>query len=140
VRKHFVALFAFLILSILVAGPATAGNESSLFVKEGASGKIRYLSGGVGLEERAALKAMSKDYNLKLVFSMTVGEYLSDLMVVIKDGLGDVILHTQSNGPWFFVSLPAGEYSVTAAVNDRKTVRQVKVGHGLQTVHFHWKP
>lgn len=101
---------------------------------------LRYLAGGVGLEERSRLENMAKDYNLKLVFALLSGEYLADITVEIQDSTGKHLVAASSNGPWLFAKLPAEEYRVTAAYYSRKQVREVKVGRELQTVMFHWKP
>ena len=61
------------------------------------------------LEERAAIEGMAKNYNLKLVFALFSEEYLSNLMVGIKDARGKLLLHTESNGPWFLANIPAGQ-------------------------------
>ena len=48
-------------------------------------GNIPYLSGGVGLDEREALNQMSRDYDLKLSFAVTGGNYLGDVAVEVRD-------------------------------------------------------
>jgi hypothetical protein len=45
----------------------------------------------------------------------------------------------KSNGPWYFVDLPQGEYKVVADHAGDKKVRQIVVRDGLKTVLFHWK-
>lgn len=78
-------------------------------------GGIRYLSGGVGESERTELNAQSSQYNLHLMFAKQgSGEYLSAVRVNILDARGTPVLTTQSTGPWFFVQLPPGDYSVEA--------------------------
>jgi|Deesub1362A_J573_1020465.scaffolds.fasta_scaffold00055_76 hypothetical protein len=120
--------------------PLLLGEGPSYFIKKGVKGEISYLSGGVGLEERRILESMAKGYNLKLVFAMSSGEYLSDLSVILRDKEGRTLLHTVSNGPWFFAKLPVGVYTVTVSVGDLKQQRQVQVGKDLTTVIFQWAP
>lgn len=116
------------------------GVEPTHFIKKGVEGDISYLTGGVGLEERQALESMAQGYNLKLVFAISSGEYLSGLSVILQDEEERTILHTVSNGPWFFVKLPPGIYSVIVSVGDRKQQRQVRVGKELTTLIFQWTP
>lgn len=126
-------------LAVMAVQSAMAQSGAS-FIEKGAIDGVQYLSGGVGLEERAAIEGMAKDYNLKLVFALFSGECLSNLMVGIKDAHGKLLLHTESNGPWFLANIPAGQYKITVSYGDEKKVRSVEVGKGLRTVMFHWKP
>lgn len=138
--KRWWTLIFFVGLSISIHIPRVFAEEASTFIKHGTMGEVTYLSGGIGLEERNFLNTLAKDYNLKLVFAMASGEYLSDLMVVIQDSGGEVLLRTTSVGPWFFVRLPEGEYKVTVSVGDKKKSRQVKVDGGPKTIFFLWQP
>jgi hypothetical protein len=132
-------VFISLILAFLASGYASAQTEP-VFLYEGDGDGVKYVSGGVGLEERTALNSVVKDYNLKLVFAMVSGEYLSNLMVVIQDAEGKLFLHTQSNGPWFLVDLPEGQYKIAVAHKKGAKVKEVEVGQYLRTVMFHWRP
>jgi hypothetical protein len=85
---------------------------------------VAYLSGGVGVDEREALQRMSKGDNVQLIFAARDGEYLSDVNVTITNSEGHKVLEAVSQGPWFFMKLPAGKYSVTAET----------MGHSLQRV------
>jgi hypothetical protein len=110
------------------------------FIKESSVNGIRYLTGGVGLEERSRLEAMAEDCNLKLVFALASGNYLANVAVEIEDSRGKKLIAQGSNGPWFFVKLPEGEYRVAVTHGEHKKVRRVKVGKELKTAMFHWRP
>jgi len=92
---------------------------------------IEYRAGGVGLEEREAMQAVSHDYSLMLSFARKGGTaYAADTEVTIRDARGRVVLDVVAEGPWLLVRLPAGQYRVTArstdgteAVTQRVTVR-----------------
>ena len=93
---------------------------------------IRYLSGGVGDDERAELDALSNQYNLRLLFAMQgSGEYLAAVRVNILDVHGATVLTAESRGPWFFTQLPAGDYIV-----DVSTPGQGLQEPQRQTVHI----
>ncbi len=78
------------------------------------SAGIPYLSGGIGLDEREALRFLAKEYNLQLSFALKKGNYLSDIAVLIADDRGTTVLAAVSQGPWFFTKLPAGTYRIRA--------------------------
>jgi len=73
-----------------------------------------YLSGGIGLDEREALRSLANEYNLYLSFALKKGNYLSDIKVLITDDRGATVLAAISQGPWFFTKLPAGTYRIRA--------------------------
>src|SRR5713101_6398990 len=78
------------------------------------SAGIPHLSGGIGLDEREALRFLAKEYNLQLSFALKKGNYLSDIEVLIADDRGTTVLAAVSQGPWFFTKLPAGTYRIRA--------------------------
>ncbi len=97
-----------------------------------------YISGGVGLDSVERLNSQSKDFNLKLVFTLNEGNYLASVPVTVTDARGTKVIDAVSDGPLFMAKLPAGSYTV-AATNDGKTqTRKVTVGQGLQTTYLRW--
>ena len=80
-----------------------------------------------------------RGYPLKLVFTLNSGEYLSDAQVQITGAGGKTVVEEMSQGPWMFVNLPPGNYTVNATVNDRRVSQKVAVGRGAQkVVQFRW--
>jgi hypothetical protein len=95
------------------------------------SGKV--VSGGVGIAARDALRQRAEDYELKLVFAQTPsGEYVAEVPVTITDRRGNTVIDAVSDGPWMYVDLPSGNYSVKAQYNGRTETRQVSVTSGSQ--------
>ena len=94
---------------------------------------IRYVSGGVGVEEREALRAMDQDFNVQLIFATPRGDYLANVGVVMQDSTGFTVLDTVSQGPWFFAQLPAGTYTVTARLKEQSVQQVVHVSPASQT-------
>ncbi len=117
----------------------SAAYDGEGFIHKGTSHGIDYLTGGVGLKDRMIMKEMEKDYNLKLVFATTSGNYLAKVHVDILDSKGEKIIEIPSKGPWLFVKLPYGEYMISVTHLEQKKAWRVKVGKGLKTVMFHWK-
>lgn len=103
------------------------------------SGDVSFVSGGVGQESLDQLNAMSHDFNLKLVFALNSGAYLSGVQVGIVDGKGKTVVDAMSNGPWFMAKLPSGNYQVMATVAGKVEQRRVAVGPSqIKTVDFRW--
>ena len=133
-------LFTTVELAILlaVASLITVTNANSDESVQSAGG-VTYVSGGVGEDSIDRLRSLSGDFNLKLVFAMKSGEYLSGVGVVIADSAGKTLLDTTSEGPWFLARLPAGNYQVVATSGGHAVKRQIAVGAAkLRTVDFRW--
>jgi len=75
---------------------------------------FRYMSGGIGLEERKIMLSWEADYSLKLAFAELSGDYLSDVKVLVADQNGEAVLSMITNGPWLYVKLPPGTFDVKA--------------------------
>jgi hypothetical protein len=102
-------------------------------------GGVSYVSGGVGTESLDRLNALAGDFNVKLVFALKSGEYLTDVRVAIADAAGKTVIDTASEGPWFLIKLPAGDYQIVATISGKTEKRHVAVGSAiLQTIDFRW--
>ena len=106
------------------------------------SGGVSYMTGGVGLDESAAIKAAEKDFNLSLLFAQNKrGEYLADVKVSIMDKAGKTVLKVVSDGPMLLVRLPAGAYKVSANHEGNTLVKSVQVeAKGVARASFVWQP
>jgi hypothetical protein len=103
------------------------------------SGSVYFISGGVGDESLDRLKSDAADFNLKLVFALTSGAFMSDVNVAILDKSGNTLLNTTSKGPWLLAKLPAGAYQVVASASGKPMKREVSVDAGkLKTLDFRW--
>jgi hypothetical protein len=103
-------------------------------------GDIGFVSGGVGDDDRAALRQMAHNYNLRLQFAIQgSGEYLADVNVTLTDEKGRTLLDTISDGPLFFAKVPPGRYKITAAEGGRTLTRAVVVpADGPAAQAFYW--
>lgn len=105
------------------------------------TGDIRYFSAGVGIDERAA---SYPQFPLKLIFVAGAKAYVSQIAVTITDSKGAMRLHVpaeQVTGPWLFVDLPAGMYTITATRGDQTQVKahgEVSKGQ-TKTIYLRWK-
>ena|SRR5664279_600666 len=103
------------------------------------AGGVSYVSGGVATDSIDRLTARTGEFNLKLVFALKSGAYLSGVKVAIADAAGRTLVDTTSEGPWLLARLPAGNYQVTATYAGNAEKRPVTVGaEKLRTVDFRW--
>lgn len=117
------------------------GAKSVLTIPLHKAGAVRYFSTGIGLEERAA---KYPPFPLKLIFVAGPKAYLSQVTVTITGAKGAVTLEVpreQVTGPWLYVDLPAGTYTVTASRDGQDQVKgQVTVDKGgVKTLYLRWK-
>ena len=97
------------------------------------------ISGGVSLNARDALRTQERDANLKMVFALNTGNYVSDVHIKVVDSKGNAVIDDTSNGPWVLAKLPAGSYKATATYNDKAVKQNITVGKsGMRTTHFRW--
>ena len=103
------------------------------------AGRVSYVSGGVGTASLDRLSSLARDFNLKLVFALKSGDYVSDVKVTIADAAGKQLLDTISEGPWFLAKLPAGTYQVAATFGGKAEKRTIAVdAKRLKTLDFRW--
>ncbi len=130
------SLAALLLSSTLIL---FTGNAISADATVQTSGGISYVSGGVGDDSIIKLNTLAGQFNLKLVFALQSGNYVSDVQVAIADAKGKTLLDATSAGPWFLAKLPAGNYQIVATFEGKAVKRSVTVGKAkLQTVDFRW--
>ncbi len=129
------ALVALLLCAATLVPFADANSDESVQT----AGRVAYVSGGVGTTSLDRLRSLAGDFNLKLVFALKSGDYVSSVNVTIADAAGKQLLDTTSEGPWFLAKLPAGNYQVAATFAGKAEKRTVAVGsEKLKTVDFRW--
>lgn len=101
---------------------------------------VRYVSGGVGQEERTG---MEQRYGTAAMRISNVvegsGAFLSGVVISVTDSGGTELLKAKSDGPWFFVELPSGSYTVRSEMGDAAQTRNVQVDSlRQQRVIFRW--
>jgi hypothetical protein len=103
------------------------------------NGGISYVSGGVGTASSDRLNLLAKDFNVKLVFALKSGDYVSGVDVKIADASGKTLVDTKSEGPFFLTRLPAGTFKVGATFEGKTESRTIAVGtEKLRTIDFRW--
>jgi len=134
--KRFTPVVAAILLGAAPLIPvANATSDESVQT----AGRVSYVSGGVGTDSTDRLSSLARDFNLKLVFALKSGDYVSDVNVTIADAAGKQLLDTTSEGPWLLAKLPAGNYRVVATFAGKAEKRTIAVGpEKLKTVDFRW--
>ncbi|MEI6002863.1 carboxypeptidase regulatory-like domain-containing protein [Paraburkholderia bengalensis] len=102
---------------------------------------ITYVTGGVGVDEAAAMRAMAARYSMRVRFSASDGEFVSDVAVRLLSSDGRLIFTAISDGPYLFAQLPPGRYRLLATLNGFERSRRVDVPRrGGITVSVTWPP
>lgn len=122
--------------ALMVAGLGVAQTPAEKVLTQGG---VSFVAGGIGVASQERLKAIEKEFNLKLVFTLVEGNYLADIAVAVKDAKDKTVIEHMADGPFFLARLPAGTYAVTAARNGETQTRKVMVRAGrLLTEHMRW--
>jgi len=142
----FLLAFGLGVLSTCTAASSSASAQSSpksfSGISTGATPEgFRYMSGGIGLEEREIMESWGADYNVKLAFAELSGNYVSDVKVVMEDQNGKDIISATTNGPWLYVRLPPGTYNVKATFEGEiKEIRDLRLSEGDRVLRYlHWE-
>jgi len=102
------------------------------------AGSVRYITGGIGDEERAALEAVKNEYNLHITSTDNAGEFNGDTQITVRDRGGQTLVNAEA-GPLFYADLPAGTYTVEAISVGRSEERKVTVGQQKpSSLYFRW--
>ncbi len=96
----------------LVGLLALAAGRGRLFAQQ----EYEYLSTGIGAESRQ--QKIPLDFTIKLVFATTKGELLANVEVDVYDSEGRKVFSALSEGPWLFIDLPPGDYSIAASARN----------------------
>ena len=113
--KNFVLTFIYS-LFLFTAITAIAAQGKVLTTSTG----VKYITGGIGEEEAAAMRNMAKDFTLNLVFSEGDGGKITGINAVIYNEQGEVVFRIKGANPLLYVALPSGKYRVLASYESEK--------------------
>lgn len=92
---------------------------------------LRYLCGGVGLDESDYMKSQAKSHGLLMTFATTDGSYLAKVHVDIADNRGKPLLSVDCDAPMLLVDLPRGDrYRILAQTGGASLSRSASVTSG----------
>jgi hypothetical protein len=101
---------------------------------------LRYLCGGVGLDESDYMKSEARLHGLLMTFTTVDGSYLAKVHVDIADNRGKPLMSVDCDAPMLLVDLPRGDrYRILAQTGGASLSRSasVKAGGGNRVV-FVW--
>jgi len=102
------------------------------------AGDIAYITGGIGDEERDALRAVKGDYNLHVLSATVNGAYTGNPHIVISDSHGQEVLSTDT-GPIFYAKLPAGHYIIKEVRHEQSKKQSIVIGTDKPAnITFRW--
>ena len=88
-----------------------------------------YVSGGVSDDERIEMQKTREQYSLwVLTAARKSGAYLSDVHLLITDSAKKVVFDAPIDGPWLFLNLPLGRYTIAAT-------HKGETQHRVTTIH-----
>lgn len=123
--------------SLAVLLGATLLSSAAFAVEEAAPQAVPVISGGVGENSSAAIKAQEDNYSVKLVFTGEGGMYLSDVNVSILDRQGNEVVNKVSRGPVLLAGLEKGQYTVQATAEGHSKKQTISVkDNSLKTYHM----
>lgn len=125
-----------LALALAFAWPAAAAAIPAAKTEHG----ITYVSGGIGRDEAAAMKAAAKHYPLSMVFDAGKhDEYLAGVKVRLERKDGKLAFNEVADGPIMLLKLPQGRYTIDATRDGKTLRRTVSIpAKGDRQVVFHW--
>lgn len=128
----------FLGLSSLLFSEAMAQSAASTPAEQH-YGKVAYLSGGIGEEERDEMRLRERDFNLKLLFAERSGAYLADVDVLLLNAKGETVLDAKSVGPFLLVQLASGRYGIKVSTNGQMQQGRLSIpAQGKSRGAFRW--
>ncbi len=98
---------------------------------------IPFITGGVA-EDLEHMKKVAKTYPLRMVFSED-GAYVTDVTVGIYDSAGILSFYNKLSGPYLYVNLPDGDYSIVAIYEGVKRSQKITIqSPESKKVFFTW--
>jgi hypothetical protein len=113
--------------------PAAAGLET------GHNRGITYVTGGVGEDEAAAMRAVAPRYSMRVRFTTSTGEFISDVLVRMFTPDGRLIFAATTDGPYLYAQVPPGRYRLSATLNGVERSQSIAIPtHGGINVSLTW--
>ncbi|MDR6207923.1 hypothetical protein [Paraburkholderia graminis] len=113
--------------------PAAAGVEA------GHNRGITYVTGGVGEDEAAAMRAVASRYSMRARFTTSTGEFISDVSVRMFTPDGTLIFAAITDGPYLYAQVPPGRYRLSATLDGVERSQSITIPtHGGINVSLTW--
>jgi len=129
-----------LVFAGIAFGQAAVAQTPEAPVQPRTENGLRYLCGGVGLDESDYMKSEARLHGLLMTFTTVDGSYLAKVHVDIADNRGKPLMSVDCDAPMLLVDLPRGDrYRILAQTGGASLSRSasVKAGGGNRVV-FVW--
>ena len=96
-----------------------------------------YMHGGLAYDERVTMEPQSTQYNLKIIFAPQTGSLTSSILLMIADNQDGRIDKIMLQGPWFYIQLPPGGYTIMARIKNKIVlIRDVDLRESHRATYF----
>jgi hypothetical protein len=96
-----------------------------------------YMTGGTAFDEQQAMERQSAPYNLKLFFAPRSNSLVSPVLLFIGNNHGRRIDKIMAQGPWFYIQLPSGGYTIVARIKNKVVlIRDVYLYANRRATYF----
>jgi len=128
-------------LVLLVLPELTGARQSQLLDTNIRRGKtaagFHYMTGGLVSNERRVMERQSASYNLKLIFAAQSRILVSPVLLLIGDNQGRRVDKIMVRGPWFYIQLPSGAYTIVARIKNKVVlIRDVYLHESRRATYF----
>ena len=128
-----------LLMSVSLLFPFISWADNAMPPVRTSSVGIKYVVGGVGTDERKAMRSAYSSFKLHIEQAEKGGAYSAGMHLRIYDSQNQELLETTMEGPWLLVDLPSGVYTLAAIRNGREFRKQISLGNeAQQQVVFIW--
>lgn len=99
----------------------------------------KFITGGIGLDEREDMYANRDQYNLRLSFAKATGAYISAVDVSIQPTTDKgTAIQCPDAGPLLYVRLIPGKYRISATFEDKTQVLTVNLSPRASERVLYW--
>lgn len=126
------AALTVLLAAALLAPPARAIDEKTY-------GAVRYLTGGVGEDEKQEIADRAAQYTFRITAARKKsGDFLADCKVTVTRGT-QTVLDAVMDGPVLLAKLEPGSYRVRVEFETKPQERTVTIGRGgMTSLYLYW--
>lgn len=130
------AIFILLLLPELAGARKPQLRDTSITCGKTAAG-FYYMNGGLTFDEQQTMERQSAPYNLKLLFAPRSGTSVSPVLLLIGDNQGRRVDKIMLHGPWFYIQLPSGGYTIVARIKNKVVlIRDVYLRENRRAIYF----
>uniref|UniRef100_E1T8L3 Carboxypeptidase regulatory-like domain-containing protein n=1 Tax=Burkholderia sp. (strain CCGE1003) TaxID=640512 RepID=E1T8L3_BURSG len=121
------------------AGAAASSPPAAAGLETARNRGIAYVTGGVGEDEAAAIRAVASRYSMRARFTTSTGEFTSDVSVRLFTPEGKLIFAAITAGPYLYAQIPPGRYRLSATLDSVERSQSIAIPtHGGIGVSLTW--